>query len=62
MTPLMIIDHIEKLLVDMVVVILKSFKLVDTELPSTSMSFQHRTESNWSVCMICQEYKGEQLT
>lgn len=27
--------------------------------PAPSMPFQHPTETNWKLCMICQEDKGE---
>ena len=38
----------------------KTFQLVDT--PAHSTSFQHSIVTNWKLCVICQEEKGEPLT
>ena len=40
----------------------KTFKLVESELSAPSMSSGHLTVTNWKLCVICQEEKGEPLT
>ena len=40
----------------------KTFKLVDSGIPAPSTTIQHPTETDWNLCIICQEPKGEPLT
>ena len=39
----------------------KSFQLVGLERPVTS-TLTHTTQTNWKLCIICQEEKSESLT
>ena len=39
----------------------KSFQLVGLERPVTSTS-THTTQTNWKLCIVCQEEKSESLT